>query len=215
MVSVEKNGEVVNYAEMVRRLFKPMDGVGARMMHACIGIAGESGEIRVAATRANLLEECGDSEFYIEAAWQELPAELRLEQAISLYAVPVFGDINAELHRISSELLDHAKKVWVYGGAKGKRDEQIADLLIEYEHTLGAVYHFLGVQRHDVQLENMLKLFVGKDGTAARYASGQYSDAEALNRADKADSPEANAGGRKFMTDTPRGTTPPPSETGN
>jgi hypothetical protein len=199
MVSVEKNGEIVNYAEMVRRLFKPMDGVGARMMHACIGIAGESGEIRTAATRANLLEECGDSEFYIEAAWQELPEELRREkeQVISLHAVPVFGDINAELHRISSELLDHAKKVWVYGGAKGKRDEQIADLLIEYEHTLGAVYHFLGVQRQDVQLENMLKLFVGKDGTAARYASGQYSDAEALNRADK-------PAERKFMTDTPK-----------
>jgi hypothetical protein len=203
MVAIEKDGEVISYAVMVRRLFKPMEGAGARMMHAAIGIAGESGEIRTAFTRKNLEEEFGDTEFYVEAAWQELPKDLRGEvPGLERWVSPAFGDIVDELHSLSSEILDHAKKVWVYGGAKGNRDKQISDLLIKYEQTLVTAYEFLGFDRNVIKYDNMLKLLVGKNGVAARYQSGNYSDAEALARADKREP-------RKFMSDQPQQTRKP------
>ena len=65
------------YSQMVMNLFKPMDGVGSKMMHAAIGMAGESAELRTATGRKNLLEECGDIEFYMEAAWLQLPSPVR------------------------------------------------------------------------------------------------------------------------------------------
>lgn len=186
MVQLVKNGETITYAEMVKRLFKPMDGVGARMMHACIGIAGESGEILTALGRKNLEEEFGDTEFYVEAAWQELSPDLRAATygKTRTHTLISFGDLNNELHRISSELLDLAKKVWVYGGSKGDRNAQIADALMEYEITLMAAYGFFSMGRENILYDNMLKL-LGGDGVTGRYESGRYSDAEALARADK------------------------------
>lgn len=198
---IEVNGEVVSYSEMVKRLFKPMEGVGARMMHAAIGCAGESGEIRESMTRDNLIKELGDFEFYVEAAWQQMEQKdlLRygIERAVSMYGVPAFGDMVDELHLLSSQFIDLSKKVWVYGGSKGMRDEEIAELLVKMEATLAGFYGFLGVTRQEVQFTNMKKLIGGENGKPARYASGHYSDAEALARAD-------DLKPRKFMTDAPR-----------
>lgn len=71
----------MNFAAHVSRLFiKPTDTQG-RMVHASMGIAGEAGEIIDAVKkhwiygkpldRENILEECGDCMFYIEALLAE------------------------------------------------------------------------------------------------------------------------------------------------
>ena len=65
----------------VRQLFvKPYDSCG-RMLHAAVGIAGEAGELLDAIKkhwiyeaeldRENILEECGDSLFYVTALLDE------------------------------------------------------------------------------------------------------------------------------------------------
>lgn len=69
------------FAEHVDRLFvKPIDHVG-RLVHAAIGVAGESGELldavkkhwiyKAELDRENILEECGDALFYLQALLAE------------------------------------------------------------------------------------------------------------------------------------------------
>ena len=192
-------GKTVTYEEMVKNLFKPMDGVGARMMHAAIGIAGESGELRTASGRAHVLEECGDLEFYIEAGWQELSAAGRMKMQGGLWPsgnAPTLGNVIDDIHVYGSALLDTAKKVWVYGGAKGDRDSRLAALLSGLELLMLALYSYTGTTRIEVMKLNMAKL-LGTNETQGRYATGQYSDEQALARADKAEP----ASDRKFMSD--------------
>lgn len=172
------------YEEMVRSLFKRMPGHGAAMLHAAVGIAGESGELRSAVDRENILEECGDLEFYIEAAWQQLTTVGRIAPfgVVSM----AFAEIVDWIHLDACELLDHAKKVWVY--EDGNRDEVISHFLRKLEGDLNTLYHFLGTTREDVQGLNQAKLMV-------RYSSGTYSNEQALARADKAE----EASGRNFI----------------
>lgn len=70
-----------HFENHVAKLFvKPSDNMG-RMLHACVGIAGESGELLDAVKktwiygkqldRENVLEECGDLLFYIQAMLTE------------------------------------------------------------------------------------------------------------------------------------------------
>ena len=88
--SVQCNGfDAAAFAEHVRILFvKPDDHVG-RILHACVGVAGEGGELLDTAKKAwiygaplnreNLLEEAGDTLFYVVALLNELG--FTLEQA--------------------------------------------------------------------------------------------------------------------------------------
>lgn len=76
------NGQSVGYGEMVKRLFKKMAAPTDDLMHAAIGISGEAGEPLDAVKknwvynkpldRANVVEELGDIEFYLEALREEL-----------------------------------------------------------------------------------------------------------------------------------------------
>lgn len=172
------------YEQMVKALFKRMPGHGAAMLHAAVGIAGESGELRCAVDRENILEECGDIEFYIEAAWQQITTVQRTEpfDVVGL----AYAEIVDWIHIDACELLDHAKKVWVY--EDGNRDEVISHFLRKLEADLTFLYHFLGTTREAVQGLNQAKLMV-------RYSSGTYSNAQALARADKAE----EASGRNFI----------------
>lgn len=179
-----------DYPSMVGCLFKLMPGHGAVMLHACIGIAGETGELRMSTKRDgdnSIFEECGDLEFYIEAAWQAVvsPKVNRLEmvskfQVIAENEVRVthvnIGNVMDNIHSVGADILDHAKKVWVY--EDGNRDEKIGTLLCVLEFNLLKLYELLGTTRADIRAQNMAKL--GK-----RYATKQYSNEQALARADK------------------------------
>lgn len=174
------------YRQMVKDLFKHMDGPGAMMLHAAVGIAGESGELRQATSRKNLIEECGDIEFYIEAAWQQMGGNERNERARDFLFVSdaTVGSVIDRIHTIGADILDHAKKVWVYQGSKGNRDNAISLELVQLEVTLDVFYKLIGTDRSSVQVMNQNKL-LGNAEIAGRYASGKYSDEQALARADK------------------------------
>jgi len=88
-----------------------------------------------------------------------------------------------ELHHASTgisgeagEILDQTKKVWVYGKPLDIRHliEELGDLRFYYQ----AILNMLDLTDADIQALNMKKLSV-------RYASGKYSDAQAIGRADK------------------------------
>lgn len=76
MNDLKLNGDIVfEFAKNCRRLFvKPDDEIG-KLLHAAVGVAGESGELLDAIKktwiygkpldRENLVEECGDALFYI------------------------------------------------------------------------------------------------------------------------------------------------------
>lgn len=73
---------IENYAIFVAKLFKPMNNDAEYMMHAAIGIAGEGGELLDACKKHwiynkpldynNVIEELGDTLFYIQAAANKL-----------------------------------------------------------------------------------------------------------------------------------------------
>lgn len=199
-----ETNERPSHQQMVTNLFKKMEGAGAEMLHAAIGIAGESGELRTATKRKEIIEECGDLEFYIEAAWQKIPNRAQLEmQKISFIGLATaenitLGTVVDNISIIGSELLDFAKKVWVYQGAKGDRDESIAATLRLLRLNLDKLYEMTGITREDVLTGNQDKL-LGSKTEVGRYAAGTYSDAAALARADKG----GEGTGRKFMSDTP------------
>jgi hypothetical protein len=89
------------------------------------------------------------------------------------------------------ELLDCVKKVFIYGkdwcvpDAKTGQTalenllEELGDFRFYYQKLL----NMLGISDEDVQAANFVKL-------SKRYASGHYTDAQALGRADKAHEPQ-------------------------
>lgn len=99
-----------------------------------------------------------------------------------------------ELHHVGTgisteagEILDITKKVWVYRKPLDVHHllEELGDLRYYYQAAL----NMLGVTDSDIIANNMQKL-------AKRYASGKYSDAQAIARADKPIE-------RKFMAGPP------------
>lgn len=86
----------------------------------------------------------------------------------------------------AGELLDASKKHWAYGKQIDVRNliEELGDLRFYYQATL----NMLGLDDHDIMAFNMKKLL-------ERYPGGEYSDAAAINRADKA----AEGSARKFI----------------
>jgi hypothetical protein len=178
-----------SFQAMVANLFKKMPGHGAPMMHAAIGIAGESGELREVTDRKNFFEEAGDTEFYIEAAWQSITQGDRLtytaafvQNILPTVQTVTLGDVLDDIHVISCHILDAAKKVWVH--EDGNRDHIIAPRLCQLEYRMRKAYELMGINRQDVLDANQDKLLGTKD-QPGRYESGTYSDAQALARADK------------------------------
>ena len=76
----------------------------------------------------------------------------------------------------AGELLDAVKKNWAYG--KPLDFENIMEELGDIEFYMEAFRQAAGVTREDTIAHNLKKL-------SARYASGNYSDAQAIARADK------------------------------
>ncbi len=175
------------YDQMVADLFKKDPDNKVMAIHAAIGMAGESGELREADTFKNAIEEIGDFKFYTVAMRQRLSpmaygsgSNIRQTSEVSesQYGRPTHATVVDNLHILSCRLLDIAKKSWVYGRELKEYEIRIhlelLDINLDY-----LVREFYGTSWEHVLHENQMKLLV------KRYASGSYSDAQALARADK------------------------------
>lgn len=177
----------VSYDQMVRNLFKPMGSKEASFLHAAIGISGECGELLVASSIENIVEELGDIEFYVEAGYQVLggrrtPLADSLEVAGSDPCMhQVLGTVTIALSSTSARLLDLAKKGWVYNKPMDENVERALRYeLMRIELMMEQLREMIGVRRPDVLGANQGKL--GK-----RYPEGVYTDQAAQTRADKPD----------------------------
>lgn len=169
----------VPYDQMVRNLFKPMESAAATVLHAAVGIAGESAELIVANSIENVVEEMGDIEFYIEAAFQATGGR-NFEELIvpgsDMAQNQVLSTVTIAIASSAGRLLDYAKKSWVYNQELNLNAFRYE--LLRLELMLETLRDLVGVRRPDVLRSNQAKL--GK-----RYPEGVYTDAAAQERADK------------------------------
>lgn len=167
-----------SHHDMVVSLFKVLPGA-QDLHHATTGIAGEVAELHAADSMDNIIEECGDIEFYIEAAWQALERRTvkgRIPRnPRGLLGDSVAGYVLTDLVISSGHLLDLSKKAWIYN--KPIEEGVFMEALDAVEVDLDDYYKIHGIDRRQVINENMAKL-------AARYPAG-YTDAAAQARADK------------------------------
>lgn len=180
------------YPEMVQALFKPMPKNTDRMMHAAVGLAGERRELQDSQDRANMLEEAGDLEFYLEALFQSTGG--MLQEATHLLQTPSYADLLMEdlsnanamdrLDAATIGILDIVKKAWAYEKPMtGAMVQSLAGYALEIMACLDFIYSLYGLADGFgyVQQENARKLV----GPGGRFESFAYSDAQAQARADK------------------------------
>ena len=174
------------FSIMVASLFKKIEDGGnpyGTLMHAAVGIVGETIELRAFTDRKNFIEEAGDIEFYLEAQAQAIEyLDGRLPDIA--FTLLTFADANADeiFNRIidcGGAIVDYAKKSWVY--RKDVLSEKIFENVTLIRIYLDWLYIHFTTSREEVQYENQVKL-IGPDG---RFRDGFYSDLAAQQRADK------------------------------
>lgn len=181
----------VDFSNMVRTLFKTqgMHQYADGVMHAAIGISGEVGEIFEAhmedvINMDNLKEEFGDLEFYMVALCQA--ADIT-EDNIGAYVEMLLMQNPGRQYSLvalikhSSDLLDSAKRCWVYGKTIEEMRPKLLEGLAHLILATDQMYNAAGFKVEDIYYENQVKL-IGKKG---RFRNMVYSDAEARDRADK------------------------------
>lgn len=168
----------MNYSEFVQSRVKWFPTVQENLLHATIGLIGEVVELSFYVDAGNFIEEHGDLEFYLQHLNLTIntnniavkPTEVNRIEAQALEKDPM-GKILFH----TGELLDLAKKAWVYNKPVESLDWN--------HHTVrvNLCLHFLATSHgftQDASREaNMAKL-------RKRYPDG-YSDAAAQARADK------------------------------
>lgn len=183
----------VAYPQMVTNLFKTMPTDALTLLHATVGMAGETAEllelyrdqirsVSLAAlageTLDKVVKELGDWRFYAQAVWNIYGWEW------DSFVLPLpggsgglqFAIENMVIH--SGAILDVSKKAWAYESEADARVlyEQMEHALAGYADAL----FYVGISDDAVCDANQEKL--GK-----RFPNGVYSNADALARADKAD----------------------------
>lgn len=173
----------ITHPEMVAALAKPgadiMAGLspsGADLWHHATGVVTEAGELLAFHSRANMVEELGDFEFYLTGVYLNLGIERIEPTLITLDGVDLHTEL-VELAFHSTELLDAAKKVAVYGQVPDV--SRIGTVLLMIERCLTRIRFVENIDRDYTLRANMTKL-------ARRYPGFVYSDAAAKARADKA-----------------------------
>lgn len=168
------------YHEFVNSRIKWLDTNSADLIHATVGLVGEVIEFTFAESPENAVEELGDCEFYVSHLRQALEkasfdwiAEAALSRSDS--NVIAANPLDALLKH-SGELLDFAKKVYIYNKPGDKLDW--VNQIVRVEYALHVLCHNSGTSRLKTQIANQEKL-------EKRYPTG-YSDQAAQARADKA-----------------------------
>lgn len=189
----------ITHPEMVSKLAKcgekiidELSPLSAHLLHMATGIAGEAGELCEAIYNChsfesidaeNVVEELGDLEFYIEGLRQGL--QLNRDKTIPMSQVKrdYHGslidakDAAVMLNIETSILLDYVKKSAFY--VKPIKFESVLK-------SLTAINVFMCILRECFRLsyEDTLRHNVAKLGE--RYQGHNYSNEQAINRADKA-----------------------------
>ena len=177
----------MNYAEMVKTLAKPGAVILATLTpedchnwHMASCLLGEAGEYHEAEGREHRIEELGDLEFYVEG----------LRQGYGIDHEETTGYVSNEnrlpLVVAAAMVFDAMKKQVIY-----RKELDRVKMLMALNMFEAAMYSerfVLNVSRAEVLDANQKKLLTGKN---ARYASGQYSDQQAQERADKKESGDA------------------------
>lgn len=165
----------------------------AHLLHMTIGIVGEAGELldafdqavsfNLAVDNENIIEELGDSEFYIEGFRQGLGVTRDEVLAVECDPNTIFGSqpliapvLTLKYTIQTTNLLDLVKKVVVY--QKDVPTEDIVAILSKMEILLMVIREQCGFQYGECLDHNINKL--GK-----RYEGFKYSDRAAQDRADK------------------------------
>ena len=169
------------YEQFVSSRVKWMPTFQADLMHASVGIVGELIELAAAPHRANILEELADVEFYLthmvlafEKAgisflhFSDGPRERMDDDLISNIANALF---------FSGNLLDYAKKMWVYNKPPMELLSSIAFDFQALLECLHSIHECLATSRGVLRANNEAKL-------RTRYPVG-YNDAHAQARLDK------------------------------
>lgn len=188
-----------SYPVMIQRLFKQIpDQPFATLLHAAVGIAGESAEWVSAHNYKNVVEEAGDMEFYVEALKQHFPMNipgLVGKQVPDIRAANLtVGTVFMNVVTLAGDILDIVKKSWVYG--KPLDDIELTRLVLILEMNLDAIYGLFDTTKAAVQFRNQVKLI----GPGGRFESGFYSDAQAVARADKQPGEDRSFFGKRVDT---------------
>ena len=186
------------HKKMVLRLKKPGEAILKSLtpekcdfvhMGACL--AGEAAEVYDAlksGAKADVIEECGDWEFYWTAEMERMQIS-RTGLCTKTLRTPL--DHSIELMRLGGHYWDVIKRIVVYQKDMGVPDkkfdgktlmEAAKELLCEMEENMNSIY-FLTMLNLDGILEaNYYKLV---DADKGRYGAEGYTDAAAQERRDK------------------------------
>ena len=189
-VPVDLKGD---FTRMVDRLAKSPSAIQLsltpakiHLIHMAMGISGEAIELMGNTDQQNLIEECGDLEFYLCGASKDMGFYKKLEDYTELFYQLVPKNrytVEQAVVHFCGEFTDLIKKYTIYNKPL---DAELNDKLNEaywlIYRALEDLYKVRGIPRPQVLEANIQKLSKGKD---ARYKEG-YSDAAAQARADKA-----------------------------
>ena len=194
----------VDFKTMVKRLVKPGEAIietmtpaKANKLHMAVGLAGEVFELmeclkfdanNQAIDEANLIEELGDIEFYLEGLNQ-----IYCPKELANLTTPVHKEQEAVdalhlIHRHAGMVLDFVKKEVIYNKEDPLLHDQIQVSLCYVRYNLNVFYNhrYLAERTKEtiakVQGANMEKLLTGKK---ARFSEGSYTDEAAKLRRDK------------------------------
>jgi MazG nucleotide pyrophosphohydrolase domain len=170
----------MKYIDMVRNLSKPVEDIHAKLtpfkcglIHSAMGISGEVAEL-IQAIEAddieNIKEELGDLYFYVRQAFMYLDCQLCNSVELGT------GSVKGLIAR-SGDFADLVKKHCIYN--KPIDIQAMAVNLTALDDAIFRISEAHGFSVDEVYEQNKAKLLNG------RYKSGSYSDAQAIERADK------------------------------
>ncbi len=148
-----------------------------RLLHAAIGMSTELHEMRTAPDEDNYIEELGDVCWYMALAWPALFKDIQeFEEVLSGTVIGKF------LEGSLADVVADIKKLAMYGkeDVRTRLRSNYCAALIEISHR-ASESQVAGCFRNVLDL-NSRKLL---DPKAGRYASGAYSDSQAIERKDK------------------------------
>lgn len=176
----------ISHAEMVKTLAKPGEAIlkditplNAHLLHMAVGISGEVGELLEALTandvdRANVVEEFGDIEFYMEGVREPL---VIIRQTVLNVENEPMTNILCKLTIEAARLLDNAKRAAIY--TKPIDKDAIIENLYKIDLYLEQLRVAFDISREETIIGNINKL-------SERYKNFQYTNQAANARADKA-----------------------------
>lgn len=175
----------ISHPELVANLAKPGEAIisdltpdTAHLLHMAIGISGEVAELLEAVSNAddeNVVEECGDIEFYLQGMASKLGLELI---RANTQESPFLRTAGASwLVLAAGEVLDNTKKVAIY--ADLTRVAALKTAVEAFARCMDDFYRTAGLGLDNVKKANIAKL-------STRYSAGSYSNEAAKTRADKA-----------------------------